>query len=264
MTTGRYSRRNLPLRQTGARPIPREENFFLVMIGCSVVVHIIAAAIFSHTPPSPIQQRTPPLYVDLVMPPVANPQRGSAGAVRKIAAPVAVEKVPALPTKVAKEEVVVKVKEPKKTDVVKDDGIAEAMAKMKQRKADQDELNDAQAAIANMKKKTIPTQQAVATVGSASGTGDEAGSAVGEWLQSAVKSKWVWAGKKRKELSAEIEVTFDTTGKLSNYRFMRTSGDALFDKSLTNALLKLEALPKELRKPFQETILFNLDDLQGQ
>ena len=262
MTTGRYSRRNASFRPTGARRSDRENNFFLGMVGFSLIVHVIVAAIFSHTPTSPSQRRPPTLSVDLVMPPVASPQRGSASAIRKIVPPVVAPPQPVMPTKETK-AVVVKAKEVKKTAEVKDDdGIAAAMAKMKQRKREQDELRDTLAAIAALKKKTTPAPPATAAaVGSASGTGDEAGSAIDEWLRSAVKAKWTWTDRKKKDLSAEVEVEFDAAGKLSNYRFIRHSTDARFDDSLKRALLSLEPLPT-LRK-YKATILFNLDDLQG-
>ena len=54
----------------------------------------------------------------------------------------------------------------------------------------------------------------------------------------------------------------DLTGKL--LIAMPGMGDARFDKSLTDAFIKLDTLPKPLGKPHQETFLFNLDDLQGQ
>jgi len=238
------------------------------MVGFSLVVHVIVAAIFSHNPTSAIPHRPPTLYVDLVTAPVANPQRGSAGAVTKVAAPVVTPSQPAVPSKVAKvakEQIVVKGKETKKTAEPKDDdGIAEAMAKMKQRKTEQDELKETQTAIAALKKKTTPAPQAVATVGSASGNGDEAGGAIGAWLQKAVRDKWSWPDRKRKDLSAEVEIEFNTAGKLTNYRFIRSSKDARFDDSLKRALLSLGPLPKALREPYKETILFNLDELQGQ
>jgi outer membrane biosynthesis protein TonB len=271
VTTGRYSRRNPSFRPTGIRRSDRENNFFLAIVGFSLVSHIIVAALFLYTPATTSKRRPPTLYVDLVMaPPVANPQRGSAGAVRKIAEPVAVTPPAATPpqpvvpqTKVAKEPVVVKEKEVKKPAAIKDDDIAADIAKMKQRKVEQDEEKDALNAIAAMRKRTTPAPQVAAAVGSASGTGDEAGSAIGEWLQSAVKAKWTWTDRKRKDLSAEIEVNFASNGKIIGYRFKRSSGDARFDKSLTDAFIKLETLPKPLGKPHQETFLFNLDDLQG-
>lgn len=265
MTTGRYRRRNPALRPTGTGRNDRENNFFLGMIGFSLFVHILAAAIFSYTPTTTIKRRPPTLYVDLVMAPVANPQRGSASASKKVAEPVAVApSPPALPTKVAKKPVAIKAKETKKPAADKVDIDAE-IDKMKEHKKEQDELKEAQAAIAAMKKRTMPAPPAaVAAVGSASGTGDEAGSAIGEWLQSAVKDKWTWTDRKRKDLSAEMEVNFASNGKIIGYRFKRSSGDARFDKSLTDAFIKLETLPKPLGKPHQETFLFNLDDLQGQ
>lgn len=267
MTTGRYSRRNASFRPTGVRRSDRENNFFLAIVGFSLLSHIIVAALFLYTPATTSKRRPPTLYVDLVMaPPVANPQRGSAGATVKTAAPATTIPQPtAAPPKVAKAPVVVKEKETKKNAVVKDDDdIAADIAKMKQRKAAQDEQREIQAAIAAMKQKTTSTPPAAAAVGSASGTGDQAGSAIGDWLQKAVKDKWIWTDRKRKDLSAEIEVNFASNGKIIGYRFKRSSGDARFDKSLTDVFIKLETLPKPLGKPHQETFLFNLDDLQGQ
>ena len=175
VTTGRYSRGNATLRQVADRRSQRENNFFLAIIGLSLLVHTIVATLFLYKPTNTTRRRPPTLYVDLVMAPVANPQRGSAGAIKKIAepvavaAPVAAAPQPVAPTKVAKEQVVVKGKETKKTAEVKDEGIAAAMAKMKQRKAEQDELKDTQAAIAAMGKKTAQATSAAAVVGSASG-----------------------------------------------------------------------------------------------
>lgn len=269
MTTGRYSRRpapqrpnSAPQRPDSARRTPREENFFFGMIGCSIAIHLLAAATLLRTPPPPpIVYRPPTIFVDLVLPPVANPQRGDAGGTRKIAAPREVEPIPAVPTKAAKEAVVLKGKGLQQEPVAKVDDIGAEIAKMRRRVADRSELQETQNAIATLKNKTKATAP-TAVAGSAAGTGDEAGSERNAWLQSAVKAKWNWTERKRKDLRAEVEVEFDSAGKLSNYRIIRTSGVALFDKSLLNALLKLDPLPKTLRKPFKETILFNLEDLQ--
>ncbi|MDZ4183478.1 MAG: TonB C-terminal domain-containing protein [Desulfuromonadales bacterium] len=265
MTTGRYSRRNASFRPTGVRRSDRENNFFLAIVGFSLLSHIIVAALFLYTPATTSKRRPPTLYVDLVMaPPVLNPQRGSAGATVKTAAPAATIPQPTVaPPKVEKPPVVVEKKETKKPAMVKDDvDIAADIAKMKQRKAAQDEQREIQAAIAAMKQKTTSTPPAAAAIGSASGTGDQAGSAVGEWLQQAVKEKWTWTDRKKKDLSAKVEVEFDATGKLSNYRFIDHSTDARFDDSLKRALLSLE--PHQTLRKYKTTITFNLDDLQGQ
>ena len=264
MTTGRHSRRNATIRQATARRGHRENNVFLGVVGFSLAIHIIVATIFLHNPTAAIQRRPPTLSVDLVMAPVANPQRGSAGAVKKAVAPVATEKVPPLPAKAPKETIVLKGKEIKKTPAAQDDGVAADIAKMKQRLADKAEEKNAQNAIADMRKKKTPASEATAAVGSSNGTGNKPGSAIDAWLQKEVKAKWNLPGRKRKDLSAEVEVEFDAAGKLSNYRFIRFSGEALFDKSLKDALLKLEPLPKTMREPYKNTILFNLDELQGQ
>lgn len=268
MTSGRYRRHNSPLRPTSARRTDRENNFFLAMLGASLAVHLLAAAIFSHPPPTPVLRKPPTVYVDLVLaPPVANPQRGSADAIRKIVAPtapVAASPQPVVPTKVAKEQVVVKGKETKPAEITDDAGIHDYIAKTKQRLEDKATLNDAQSDMEKWRKKKItPPPQTTVAVGTTSGTGDEAGSAIDAWLQKEVKAKWSWPDRKRKDLSAEVEVEFDVTGKLSHYRFLRPSSDPRFDDSLKRALFSLQPLPRELRKPFKETILFNLDDLQG-
>lgn len=260
MTTGPYRRRNTTLRQVVDRRSQRENNFFLAIIGFSLLVHSIVAAIFLHSPSPAIPHRPPTLSVELVMAPVANPQRGSASASPKIAAPVAVQKEPVLPPKAIKKEPVVVTKD--KPRIVKDDEIRADIAKMKQRLADQAEAKRAEDAIAAMRKKTAAPPQKAMAAGSATGTGDEAGSAIGEWLQQAVREKWSWPDRKRKELSAEVEVEFDIRGRLSNYRFVRHATDSRFDDSLKRALLSLEPLPKALRKPYKERILFNLEDLQ--
>ena len=147
VTNGRYSRRNASFRPTGERRTDRENNFFLGMVGFSLVVHVIAAAIFSHNPTPAIPRRPPTVYVDLVMAPVANPQRGSAGAIRKIAAPVAAKRETSLPCLSCRQSrkgdgCRKRGKRSKKHPWSRMRGIAEAMAKMKQRKAEQDELKD--------------------------------------------------------------------------------------------------------------------------
>ena len=256
MTTGRYLRHPSP---TGARRSTRQNNFFLAMIGSSLAVHIIVALLLFHNPTTATHHRPPTVYVDLVMAPVANPQRGSAGVAKTTATPVAPQKAPPQPLKVAKNAVVLKGKI-SKSAVEKDDDISADIAKIR-KKIESDEIA---ADIAAMRKKTLPTPHEVAVAGSPTGSGDEAGSALGEWLQKTVKEKWNWPGRKRKDLSAEVEVEFDKTGKLSGYRLIRPSSDPRFDDSLKRALFSLEPLPKSLRKPFKETILFNLNDLQGQ
>lgn len=261
MTTGRFRRNNDSYRPTGARRSDRENNFFLALIGCSLLLHIIAFAIFQHTPAPAKPHRPPAVYVDLVATPVANPQRGSAALTSKTPAPV--KKETTVPARTAKEEPVLKNKESQKLPPAeKSVDMRAEIAKMRKRLAAQAEEEEIQTAIAAMKKKSTHPLLSPPTIGSAAGTGDEAGSAIGEWLQRAVKAKWIWPDRKRKDLSAEVEVEFDASGKLSHYNFRRSSGDARFDKSLKDALLKLETLPKPLRKPFKETILFNLEELQ--
>lgn len=266
MTMGRYSRRTPPSRIPGIHRSQREETFFFVLIGLSILLHLALAAIFNRSATPRMIHRPPTVTVDLFMAPVANPRRGSgttSRAITKAAVPVAVPKEVKVPSK-AKGEVVVKGKGPKKSAVTEDADIRKEIARMKQRLAEQAEEEDALKAIAAMRKKNTPAMPVTTVAGVPDGKGDEVGSAIGDWLGRSVKAKWAWPDQKRKDLSAEVEVEFDKGGNIVNPRVIRSSGEALFDKSLLSALRKLEPLPKPLRKPFKETFIFNLDDLQGQ
>lgn len=260
MTTGRYRRRNPDLRQTGARRNDRESNAFFAMVGFSVLAHVIIAAILSQSSPPPMLHKSPAIYVDLLMPPVANPRRGSGSVAKAVVTPVATEQKTIEPVKVAK-EAVTPAKTAMKAPVVKAINMDQVIAKIRQKKALEDIINT----IKDMKEsKKSPTTQPLAVAGSPSGSGDEVGSAIGEWLQQAVKEKWSWPDTKRKDLSAEVDVEFDIRGKLSKCEIRKPSSDPRFDASLKRAILSIESLPMVMRKTYKETILFNLEDLQGQ
>lgn len=258
MTIGHALRRTRSPHPSGAHRPWREENFFFAMVGCSLLVHVIVAVIFqSHPAPSALH-KPPTITVDLVMAPVANPQRGRAGRMSRpvLPLPVVTPLEPAVTTKVTAKEVVV-VKEQGE-----EDNINNWIAAKRRRLAEQAERQEVQDAIAAMGKKRTTAPQALAASGSPSGTGDEAGSAIAEWLQVAVKKKWRWPDRKRKDLSAEVKIEFDTSGKLIKCEVFKPSSDPRFDASLERAIRSVEPLPKALNKPFKETILFNLEDLQ--
>lgn len=255
MTSGRPNRRNLSTHLNRVRKISREENFFLAMIGCSLLLHLITAAFFQYKPAPSRQHRAPTVTVDLVLPPVVNPQRGNTGRSRPKPLPEIAPVTPLTPEKPAEVQ-------PEKAE--NPDDISTEISKMRNRLAEQAaraELQEAQETIAALKKKVTAEKLAKTMVGTPTGTGDEAGGAIGDWLQMAVKKNWVWPGK-WKNIQAKVEVKFDAGGKLIAYRIKEPSGDDLFDKSLLTALAKLEPLPKTIRKPFEETIVFNLEDLQ--
>lgn len=270
MTTGRFRRGNAPSLPAAQRRVPTGEGRFATLLAFSLVVHLVVGLIcLQRYAPPRFVPTVPTVYVDLVMPPVTNPQRGSAAAVRPVTAPIASKKPPAAPVKTVKEAVPPPVKEGKKTPAVQEtSGVDESIAAMRKRMTEQAEQQSVQAAIAALKQKRAqPAPSPPVAVGSAAGNGDEAGSALEEWLRQALREKWRYSKYQRSGRtvpSAEVEVEFDAQGKLSAYRFIRASQDARFDDSLKRAILSLEALPKPLRKPFKETILFNLDDLQGQ
>lgn len=269
MTTGRFRRGNAPPLPVAQRRVAAGEGRFATLLAFSLVVHLaIGLVCLQRYAPPRFAPTVPTVYVDLVTaPPVVSPQRGSAAAVRPVAATVA--KPPAAPVKATRAAVPPPVQGGKKTPVVQEkNGVDASITAMRKRLAEEKALHDAQAAIAALKqKRTQPAPPPAAAAGIAAGSGDEAGSAIEEWLRQALREKWRYSKYQRTGRSvpsAEVEVEFDAQGKLAAYRFIRASQDARFDDSLKRAILSLEALPKPLRKPFKETIIFNLDDLQGQ
>lgn len=271
MTNGRYSRRNASFRPTGVRRSDRENNFFLAIVGISLLSHIIVAALFLYTPATTSKRRPPTLYVDLVMaPPVVNPQRGSAGATVKTAAPVATIPQPTVAApKVEKPPVVVKEKETKKPAVVKDDvDIAADIAADIAKKREKLELKKIDDEIANMRRKPTSTPPTMATVGSASGIGDEIGGDINGWIYDEFRTKWKLSKYQIKNQNLEVNLTieYDKNGTLINSKF-EWSGDRTFDDSIRKAFesFSKEKLPSTylvgMRKNFESKIILTPAEL---
>lgn len=264
MTTGRYPRRPPSLRPTGARRTPREENFFLVMVGCSLAVHVLAAAIFAHTPPPPVQHRPATVYVDLVLAPVANPQRGEAASRRRMAVPVAAPTPSPLPARAAKDVVVLKGKEIRKEAPANRDDIAADIARIRAKV----ELENAEQAINRMKGKKLPAPQVAAAIGSADASGDKTGGGINIWIYEEFRSKWKLSKYqiKNPNLKVSIMIEYDKNGTLINSKF-EWSGDGAFDDSIRKAfeIFSKEKLPATflvgVQKNFEDRIILTPNEL---
>ncbi len=62
-------------------------------------------------------------------------------------------------------------------------------------------------------------------------------------------------------LTAEVSLTFDSRGTLTDYRFHRRSGEARFDESVQRAILDLRQLPSAPGQSFTLKVIFNLKEL---
>ncbi len=81
-------------------------------------------------------------------------------------------------------------------------------------------------------------------VGSASGTGVQAGIAFEEWIREYLAQRWTLpATHWKKGLRSTVVLRFDAQGNRSGYTVLNASGDSLFDQSVEQCILQLQTLP---------------------
>lgn len=275
MTTGRFNRRP-PKPPSQLRAVAPSEQLFLgAILAGSLLLHLVVGAIVLSGINFGRFKRTPlvTMRVDLVSAPVLAPKRGEGGTVAVKALPTPAVK-PVAPPAAKPHEVLVpdKSKKPVKPQAKPKDNdeadLRKSLAEMRQRQKDKEELDNAADAIAQMRKTAAKAKQVTppkAVAGSLAGTGTESGSGIEAWLYRELRSNWQLSKDQihKRELQARVEIELDVQGKLVNYKFIELSKEQAFNDSLRRAILKLKPLPKELRKPWRDTILFTLDDLQG-
>lgn len=287
MSITRYSRRKPEkssffsrMKHAGAGAIPPGDarlrsrllffggHLFAAALACSLIMHLISGAAllrgvnfarFEHS-------SQPTLYVDLVAPPVARPRQSEG---ETAAAAPAHKEQPFVPAAAPRNEVLVpsKNKKASKPAPAVEDDIRQSLAAMRQRRDDRLAQEETDAAIAALKKaRTAPAQTPALkpTVGSASGNGSEAGGRIDDWIRQQLRDSWKLSRYQldgRRDLSARVELEFDGRGKLSGYRFVRSSENQQFNDSLRRAILNLKPLPNPPTSGWKTTATFTLDDL---
>ena len=214
------------------------------------------------------QERLPVYYVDLVNLPVEKPQAG-----RPDAAPKERVKKPAdkrtSPQTEKKSDVSVK-KAPAESAVVKsgpsEADIAAKIARMQQKETRQKEIDALKQKLAALAAEDTRGEEAApkAPVGVPDGSGDESGVSWQLWLQAYLKQQWALSEYQvtRLDLAAEVFLQYDKNGRLTDFRFLKKSGDRIFDDSVKTAILKSQQLPKPPPGPvWQVEVVFNLKDL---
>lgn len=269
MTTGRFSRRPVSPPPSPAVRVPPGHAVFALFVAVSLILHGLLAWLLLHQIkfiPWNRMQPTVTMAVDLVAPPVLNPRRGAGGAtldpVSKPAAPVpaTVTSVPERTT-VAPAPTTKPAGTPASNTIASDDEIRQRLNAMRQKQQDAREQNNVADAIAALQRARAPKTSAGAT----NATGSEAGSAIEDWLRQALRDNWQFSKYQveKFDLRARVEIEFDAQGRLLRYTLVEPSRDDNFNDSLRRAIHKLKALPQAPGKPWRNTILFTLDDLQG-
>ncbi|PLY03525.1 MAG: hypothetical protein C0622_04285 [Desulfuromonas sp.] len=101
-----------------------------------------------------------------------------------------------------------------------------------------------------------------APVGMVDGTGDEVGVAVIAYVQEFIRSQWAFSQYQAAgQPEAEVLLSYSKTGALTNYKFVRKSGNDVFDDSLRRAIIKSQQLPQDLPESMTFNVIFNLKDM---
>ncbi len=261
------------------------EPGFKQMLLASILIHLLVPILY-YSPLFPQREIVkPPVYrVNLVNKIVKNPQAGRPEAtvvkkktkVKPKAKPKPKPKVkpkakpiPAKPKAVKPKPKAVPVKpkpKPKPKPVVSQvqDKVREsALDKMRAKVAAQahkDKIAALKAAA--LAESLIESPIVDAPVGMADGKGDEAGVSAIASVQEFIQQQWVFseyqaAGKPE----AEVKMAYNREGTLLHYKFIKKSGNSVFDESLTRAIVKSKHLPQALPEAMEFEIVFNLKDM---
>ena len=142
--------------------------------------------------------------------------------------------------------------------------LAELLKKQEQQKAEQARKNrlDALRAAAAAQSAQIESPVAEAPVGMLDGKGNEAGVSAIAFVQEYIRQQW---NLSQYQVSgnpeAEAVLLYSATGKLLHYRFVKKSGNNIFDESLTRAINKSKQLNQPLPKQMEFQVVFNLKEM---
>ena len=94
------------------------------------------------------------------------------------------------------------------------------------------------------------------------GKGDEAGVRAVAFVQEFIQRQWSFSKYQAVgNPEAEVKLFYSAEGILLKYRFIKKSGNSIFDESLTRAIAKSRQLNQPLPEAMEFDILFNLKDM---
>ncbi len=254
----------------------KKEQGLGTSLACSLLLHaaFFAAAVFFDSFQTIRPNAAPVYYVDLVNLPVANPRSGSPTARGEDASPEAgtVAEPPASPPE--REKMVAPVTPPRKEVKPRPEPVRKKPVKPSPPETDR-EFRDRLARL----EKTVEGRHAAAAIdalrkkagqgtgsghgsgrsGMPGGTGTEAGSDYGSYIQSRLRdafAKTITSSERNPVVV--VRLTIDKNGHLTGYRIERSSGDKVFEDSVKRAvdLAVPNFPPPPSRREFQQGFIF--------
>ena len=126
----------------------------------------------------------------------------------------------------------------------------------------QKRLNALRAAVA-AESQQIKSPIEDAPVGMLNGKGNEAGIAASAFVQEFIQRQWSLSKYQVSgDPEAEAILLYSADGKLLHYRFVKKSGNEIFDDSLIKAINKSKLLNQPLPEQMEFHIIFNLKEMQ--
>ncbi|MCF6267545.1 MAG: TonB C-terminal domain-containing protein [Desulfuromusa sp.] len=116
------------------------------------------------------------------------------------------------------------------------------------------------AAIAESSNIESPTTDA--PVGMMDGKGDQAGVSAVAFVQEFIQKQWSFSKYQAAgSPEAEVKLFYNAHGTLLHYKFLKKSGNSVFDESLIRAITKSRQLSQPLPESMEFHIIFNLKDM---
>jgi len=236
---------------------PKKDFGLVFAITCSLITHVAFFAAFSFFDFFRTAQANavPVYYVDMVNLPVANPQAGSPLVRGSDASPAAPEASKEMRTPVTPPQKIpapTPDKKPPEPRAETEKEFRERFARLEKKVEGQ----HTESAIDKLRKKVAAES---GKAGMPAGTGTEAGSDYGSYIQSRLRD----AFKKTITSSGRnpmvvVRLTIGRTGKVIGYRIERSSGDRVFEDSVSRAVYLAEENfpPPPGRQEFQQGFIF--------
>jgi type IV secretory pathway VirB10-like protein len=137
-------------------------------------------------------------------------------------------------------------------------------AAQEKKQAEQERQKRLDALRAAASAESIKTKSPIteAPVGMLDGKGDEAGVSAIAFVQEFIRQQWNLSQYQvAGNPEAEAILTYSANGTLLGYKFVKKSGNGIFDASLVNAIIKSKQLNQPLPEQMEFHIVFNLKDM---
>ena len=239
------------------RQRPKKDFGLVFAITCSLIAHVAFFAAFSFFDffRTAKANAVPVYYVDMVNLPVANPRAGSPLVRGSDASPAAPETSKEMRTPVTPPQKIpapTPDKKPPEPRAETEKEFRERFARLEKKVEGQ----HTESAIDKLRKKVAAGS---GKAGMPGGTGTEAGSDYGSYIQSRLRDAFEKTiTSSGRNPMVVVRLTIGRTGKVIGYRIERSSGDKVFEDSVSRAVYLAEENfpPPPGRQEFQQGFIF--------